>query len=96
MLPSFSLGYERSRQAGSLSSIRGQDIFWDLILNIVQPLFEGKRVMNEAKAAELQADASIENLMASVLKAIKEIEDKTGIEIDFQCREKMLTSALEE
>jgi outer membrane protein, multidrug efflux system len=94
MLPTLSINYERSRKSSFLSSLRDRDILWNLIANMVQPLFEGKRLVNEAKAARFEADAGVAELKALVLKSVKEVEDSAGREIDLKTREKYLSAAL--
>jgi len=95
-LPSFSLSYESAKKSNSLSSLRGSDVLWNLIGSITQPLFEGNRLVSEARAAELSADASLETLIESLLTAVKEVEDRTGIEIDLLNQETLMKTALEE
>lgn len=95
-LPRLSLSYDHSKTSASSSSMGGSDMLWNLISNLVQPLFEGGRLVNEAQAAQLEAQACVRDLEAVVLNAVKEIEDLMGRENAFKARETHLENALAE
>ena len=92
-LPGIGITYDRSRSAVSSGAFGSSDILWNLVANMTLPLFQGGRLISEARAAELEAEASIKALTAAILKAVKEVEDYMGLENDFQTREAFLKTA---
>lgn len=96
LLPQINLSFDLTKRGSSFSSLKSGDVLWNLVAGIVQPVFQGERLLNASKAAALESDASVQNLKTRVLKAIKEVEDGAGLEAEYREEETYLLQALKE
>lgn len=96
MLPSFNLTADWGKKGSTVSNLLNGDALWRLVGSVVQPVFQGKRLINRTKAVELAADASVSDMMQAVVSALKEVEDRLGMEFDLNRQESFLKEALSE
>ncbi len=82
MLPSLRLSGSAAKEGRSFKLFRGADILWNLISSLTQPLFAGGRLLAEYKAQKAEAKAALHDLEASVINAVKEVEDALGRELE--------------
>tara|TARA_B100001939_G_scaffold315415_1_gene300548 strand:- start:10388 stop:11872 length:1485 start_codon:yes stop_codon:yes gene_type:complete len=76
LLPSFSLTASGSNTSDNFSDLlKFDDVFWNLVGNITQPLFQGGRLHYGAKAQEARFEAQKEQFAATLLQAFREVED---------------------
>jgi NodT family efflux transporter outer membrane factor (OMF) lipoprotein len=76
LLPSLSItarGSNTTEFFGDL--LKFDNVFWNLIGNITQPIFQGGRLLNTAKASEARFEAEKQEYARTLLKAFKEVED---------------------
>ena len=92
-LPGVILSAELFRSGIRLSDIGSAATYWGLLGSVFQPLFQGGRLRDEARAGHLQADAAIQNLHAIVLQALSEVENALTLEKELAVQAKALEIA---
>jgi len=95
MLPGINLSADMFKESVKLGDVTGATLIWNVIGNIVQPIFNGGKLWNEAKAKELEADAAISELHSVVLTALKEVEDGLDAERSLNAQKMYLKKALQ-
>lgn len=75
MLPRLDLTGQLFRSGVRLADIGSASSSWGILGTLLQPLFEGGRLLNEAKAQQSEAEAALLDLHTVVLRALKEVED---------------------
>ncbi len=95
-LPTVQISADMLKVSAMTGSLGSATIIWNIIGNIVQPIFQGGRIVNQRKARELKRDAAVENLAQKVLIAMKEIQDSLGKERELASQEKYLKNAVRE
>lgn len=76
MLPSISItsrGSNTSDEFGQL--LKFDNVFWNLVGSITQPIFQGGQLRYTAKAEQLNFEAQKHNYAQTLLRAFKEVED---------------------
>jgi len=76
MLPSISItsrGSNTSDEFGQL--LKFDNVFWNLVGGITQPIFQGGQLKYTAKAEQLNFEAEKQNYARTLLLAFKEVED---------------------
>lgn len=76
MLPSISItarGSNTSEEFGEL--LKFDNVFWNLVGGITQPIFQGGQLRYAAKAEQLTFEAQKQNYAQTLLRAFKEVED---------------------
>ncbi|MCP5382334.1 MAG: efflux transporter outer membrane subunit [Kordiimonadaceae bacterium] len=76
MLPSISItarGSNTSEEFGEL--LKFDNVFWNLVGGITQPIFQGGQLRYAAKAEQLNFEAQKQNYAQTLLRAFKEVED---------------------
>ena len=76
MLPSISItsrGSNTSDEFGQL--LKFDNVFWNLVGGITQPIFQGGQLKYTAKAEQLNFEAQKQNYARTLLQAFKEVED---------------------
>lgn len=89
LLPSFSLtvsGSNSSKNFGDL--LKFDSLFWNLIGNITQPLFQGGRLRYGAKVQQANFEAEKQVFAQTLLRAFKEVED--ALSSDRALREQLI------
>jgi outer membrane protein, multidrug efflux system len=92
-LPGVTLSAELFRSGTRLSDIGSATTYWGLLGSVFQPLFQGGRLRDEARAGHLQADAAIQDLHAIVLQALSEVEKALTLEKELAVQVKALEIA---
>lgn len=92
-LPGVTLSAELFRSGTRLSDIGSATTYWGLLGSVFQPLFQGGRLRDEARAGHLQADAAIQDLHAIVLQALSEVENALTLEKELAVQAKALEIA---
>ena len=96
MLPGLSLSAELFRSGIRLSDISSATTYWGLLGSVFQPVFQGGRLRDDARAMHAQADAAIQDLYTIVLQALAEIENTLTLEKELAVQAKVLKSAVKE
>lgn len=76
LLPSISItarGSNTSEEFGEL--LKFDNVFWNLVGGITQPIFQGGQLRYTAKAEQLNFEAQKQNYAQTLLRAFKEVED---------------------
>lgn len=76
MLPSISItarGSNTTEEFGEL--LKFDNIFWNLVGGITQPIFQGGQLRYGAKAEQMNFEAQKQNYAQTLLRAFKEVED---------------------
>ncbi len=76
LLPSISItarGSNTSDEFGEL--LKFDNVFWNLVGGITQPIFQGGQLRYTAKAEQLNFEAQKQNYAQTLLRAFKEVED---------------------
>lgn len=76
MLPSISItsrGSNTTEEFGEL--LKFDNVFWNIVGGITQPIFQGGQLRNTAKAEQLNFEAQKQNYATTLLRAFKEVED---------------------
>ena len=76
LLPSISItarGSNTSEEFGQL--LKFDNIFWNLVGGIAQPIFQGGQLRYSAKAEQMNFEAQKQNYAQTLLRAFKEVED---------------------
>ena len=76
MLPSISItarGSNTTEEFGEL--LKFDNIFWNLVGGITQPIFQGGQLRYAAKSEKLNFEAQKQNYAQTLLRAFKEVED---------------------
>ncbi len=76
LLPSFSItasGNNSSEEFGEL--LKFDNVFWNLVGGITQPIFQGGQLRYAAKAEQMNFEAQKQNYAQTLLRAFKEVED---------------------
>lgn len=94
MLPSLNLSAGMFKEGVKFSDLSGSKLIWNVIGNLVQPIFNGGRLWNEAKAKSLEADAALSDLHSVVLTALKEVEDGLDAERSLSAQKIYLEKSL--
>ena len=79
-----------------LGNLGGVATYWSILGSLFQPLFDGRRKINESRARRIEADASLMDLHEVVLRALKEVEDAFGLERDLAAQSQALAVAVRE
>ncbi len=74
-LPSFTLTGEASNIVNDVGDILTGKILWNIGIDIMQPVFDGKKIFNTARSKAEEAKASWESYRNTVLNAMFEVED---------------------
>jgi len=93
-LPGVNLSAELFRSGTRLSDIGSAVTYWGLLGSVFQPLFQGGRLRDEARAGYLRADAAVQDLSAIVLQAFSEIETTLTQEKELAVQTKALGIAV--
>lgn len=96
LLPGVTLSAELFRSGTRLSDIGNATTYWGLLGSLFQPVFQGGRLRDEARAMHSQADAAIRDLHAVVLQALSEIENALTLEKELARQAKALEIAVKE
>ncbi|MFC7048323.1 efflux transporter outer membrane subunit [Emcibacter nanhaiensis] len=92
LLPSFSLTGSAGNTSDNFSDLlKFDNIFWNLIGGITQPIFQGGRLHYNAKAQEARFEAQKEQFAQTLLQAFREVED--GLSSDRSLHEQVLHTA---
>ncbi|WP_417316827.1 efflux transporter outer membrane subunit [Emcibacter sp.] len=92
LLPSFSLTGSAGNASDNFSDLlKFDNIFWNLIGNITQPVFQGGRLLNTARAQEARFEAQKEQFAQTLLQAFREVED--GLSTDRSLHEQVRHTA---
>lgn len=76
LLPSISItsrGNNTSEEFGEL--LKFDNVFWNLVGSVTQPIFQGGQLRYSAKAEQLNFEAQKQNYAQTLLRAFKEVED---------------------
>jgi len=92
-LPGVTVSAELFRSGTRLSDIGSATTYWELLGSVFQPLFQGGRLRDEARAGHLQADAAIQDLHTIVLQALAEVENALTLEKELAVQAKALEIA---
>ena len=92
-LPGLSLTAELFRSGTRLSDIGSATTYWGLLGSVFQPLFQGGRLRDEARAGHVQAEAAVQDLHTIVLQAFFEIENTLALEKELAVQAKALEIA---
>ena len=81
LLPSLSLTASGNNSSGNFTDLlKFDNIFWNLLGNITQPLFQGGKLRYGAKAAQELFEAEKQVFARTLLAAFKEVEDALSSE----------------
>ena len=80
ILPELRISGQIFRSSAQLGSIGGATTCWEILGGIFQPLFEGGRIINEAKGRHNEAKAALLELHHVVLAALMEVEDALDLD----------------
>ncbi|WP_169742992.1 TolC family protein [Desulfobacter vibrioformis] len=95
-LPLLSLSGEIFRTGTRISDIGSATTYWGVLGSLFQPLFQGGRLRDEARAKHSEAMAAIEDLHAIVLRSLSEVENALTLEKELAVQIVALGSAVEE
>ncbi|MCG8549689.1 MAG: TolC family protein [Desulfobacterales bacterium] len=95
-LPGVSLSSELFRSGTRLSDIGSAATYWGLLGSVFQPLFQGGRLRDEARAGHARADAAVQDLHTIVLQAFFEIENTLVLEKELAIQATALGTAAKE
>jgi NodT family efflux transporter outer membrane factor (OMF) lipoprotein len=73
-LPSLNLSGQVFKQSASLDNLWGTTAHWHLLGSLFQPLLDGGRLRNTARAQQVEARAALLEMRGLVLKALQEVE----------------------
>jgi NodT family efflux transporter outer membrane factor (OMF) lipoprotein len=73
-LPSLNLSGQVFKQSASLDNLGGTTAHWNLLGALFQPLFDGGRLRNTARAQQVEAQAALLDMRHLVLQALQEVE----------------------
>jgi NodT family efflux transporter outer membrane factor (OMF) lipoprotein len=73
-LPSLNLSGQVFKQSASLDNLGGTTAHWNLLGALFQPLFDGGRLRNTARAQRVEAQAALLEMRHLVLQALQEVE----------------------
>ena len=96
MLPQLNFSYKIFRYGIKLSDLGSAKAYWDLLSTLVQPLFKGGELRNEARATRAESDAALLELQDVMLRALKEVEDALDQERELAVQLSALKSAVRE
>lgn len=95
LFPSFSLTGSNGRQSSELRDLTNTDFnVWSLGGNLTAPLFNNGAVRAELGAANARAKTAVAEYHATVITALREVEDALGSEGFLATREAALADAL--
>ena len=92
-IPGVTLSAELFRSGARLSDIGSAATYWSLLGSVFQPLFQGGRLRDEARAGHIKAEAAIQDLHAIVLQALFEVENALTQEKELAVQAKALEIA---
>ncbi|WP_161629839.1 TolC family protein [Desulfogranum japonicum] len=95
-LPSTTLSGEVFRSGSTLSDIGSATTYWGLLGSLFQPIFEGGKLRDEARAQHSEADATVQDLRVIVLRALSEVENTLTLERELAVQAAALKIAEEE
>ena len=76
LLPSISITARGSNTSADFSELlKFDNIFWNLVGGITQPIFQGGQLRYNAKAEQMNFEAQKQNYAQTLLRAFKEVED---------------------
>ncbi len=93
-LPEIRLFAQRFKKSVSLGSLTDATTAWSVLGSLMQPIFEGGRLIDESKARTLEVNASVADLYQTILQALKEVENAFGREKDLAKQESALAMAM--
>jgi NodT family efflux transporter outer membrane factor (OMF) lipoprotein len=96
MLPQLTLTGELFRTSARIGDIGSTATCWGILGSLFQPLFEGGRILSEARAAEAETDAALMDLRSVVLRALKEVENALDLERELAVQIMALERAVRE
>lgn len=94
MLPDIRLSAQIFKQSARLTSVGNATTYWEILGTVFQPVFEGGRLRDESRGRLSEAEATIMDLHAVVLRAMKEVEDALDQIANWPSRSKLSKSAL--
>ncbi len=95
--PQFSLTSSVGTTSDELSDLtNGNFSVWNLVGNIVQPLFQGGRIRAQIHGAQAQERIALANYAQSVLDAYAQVEIRLGSELTLSREEEALANAASE
>lgn len=83
-LPSLSLSADMFKESVKLGDLTGSTLVWNILGRLTQSIFQGGRIISEAKARGLEAEAALADLKQIILNALHEVEDALGNERDLE------------
>ncbi|RUM35835.1 MAG: hypothetical protein DSY58_06295 [Desulfobulbus sp.] len=95
-LPELNLSGELFREAATLGNLGKATSYWSVLGSVLQPIFDGGRLKAGARAGHAEFQASLMDLRAAVLQAIKEVEDGFDLERDYKIQVQVLKTAVGE
>jgi len=96
MLPDIRLSGQLFREAARLDNLSGATTYWNVLGSLFQPLFEGGRIKNEARARRTETEAALLALREVILEALKEVEDAFDAERELALQAQSLRLAARE
>lgn len=76
LLPSISITARGNNTSDDFSELlKFENVFWNLVGGITQPIFQGGQLKYTAKAEQLNFEAQKQNYAQTLLRAFKEVED---------------------
>ena len=76
MLPSISITSRGSNTTEAFGELlKFDNVFWNIVGGITQPIFQGGRLRYAAKAEQLNFEAQKQNYATTLLRAFREVED---------------------
>jgi len=97
LLPRISLSSSTGTSSGQLQDIVDQDFsVWSLGANLLQPLFQGGRLLAGIDLADSNAREALETYVKGALRAFGEVESGLALESFLVRREEALTRAVEQ
>jgi len=96
LLPSFKLTASGNNSTDKFSDLlKFDNIFWNMVGGITQPLFEGGRLRYGAKAEQARFEAEKQAFARTLLAAFKEVEDALSSDKAFEERVRFTAKAAE-
>ncbi len=81
LLPSLSITASGSNSSSNFSDLlKFDNIFWNLVGNVTQPIFQGGKLRYRAKSQEALFEAEKQNFARILLNSFKEVEDALASE----------------
>ena len=94
MLPTLKLSTQAFKESTVIESLRGAPTYWTVLGSLFQPIFEGGRLIDEARARNDERLAALMDLRETALQAMKEVEDGVDLERQLASKRAFLENAL--